>query len=96
VNATATEALTVARRILETQIGAAFNGINVNRDGAVTIGVADADVLARAGVNLRLEHRSSFVDQWCGVVDDIHISLRLAIPIGPFGALPARAERGAA
>jgi hypothetical protein len=96
MNATATEALTVARRILETQIGAAFNGINVNRDGAVTIGVADADVLARAGVNLHLEHRSSFVDQWCGVVDDIYISLRLAIPIGPFGALPAHAERGAA
>jgi hypothetical protein len=94
MNATATEALTVARRILETQIGAAFNGINVTRDGAVTIGVADAEVLARAGVVLHLEHRSSFVDQWCGYVDDIYVALRLAIPLGPFRAIPA--ERGVA
>jgi hypothetical protein len=93
VTATASEAATVARRVLDTHIRGAFNGLTITPDAAITIGVADPQALARAGVALHLNHHGSFVDQWCGYVDDIYVTLRLAIP---FGVFPARPRPGVA
>ena len=83
MTAAASTACALAADILTNPaIDRACSGITIDERSAVTINLADVDVLRQAAVNLGLRQHGSFVDRFSGVIAGIPVALRLHIPYG--------------